>query len=119
MPPASTGAVLAAIGASDPVLVVALTAAGLLEGAAALGAAQARVLSRDASTVNRRDWVLATAAGFAWFVGMGGAALIGSGIAAPAVLLRRLHSGRRAGTPGHSDPQVLTTSRWSPHRGGC
>ena len=32
MPPASTGAVLAAIGASDPVLVVGLTVAGLFEG---------------------------------------------------------------------------------------
>ena len=54
VPPASTGAVLAAIEASDPVLVVGLTLAGLFEGAA-LGAAQATVLSRDAPAVNRRD----------------------------------------------------------------
>ena len=79
---------MAAIEASDPVLFVGLTLAGLFEGAA-LGAAQATVLSRDAPAVNRRDWVLATsaAAGFAGFVGMGGAALTGSGIAPPGALL--------------------------------
>ncbi|HEX6311358.1 MAG TPA: hypothetical protein VF152_06995 [Acidimicrobiia bacterium] len=87
VPPAVTGASLAAAGVSDAALVVGLTVAGLLEGAA-LGAAQAWVLARSAPAVDRRAWVLATtaAAGFAWFVGMSGGALAGSAVAPPAVL---------------------------------
>ena len=55
-------------------------------------AAQQRVLARDAPAVEGRAWVAATvaAAGFAWFVGMGGAAVMGAGIEpawAPAALL--------------------------------
>lgn len=87
VPPALTGATLAAIGVGDAVLVLGLTAAGLLEGAC-LGLAQAWVLARHAPSVDRRDWVVATtvAAGFAWFVGMGGGALMGSEVAPPGVL---------------------------------
>ncbi len=87
VPPAVTGATMAAIGASDLALVMGLTLAGLVEGGA-IGMAQARVLARFAPNIDRRDWVLATAAaaGFAWFVGMGGAALMGADVA-PAALL--------------------------------
>jgi hypothetical protein len=87
LPPALTGAALAAAGAPDAWLVVGLTLAGLLEGAA-LGAAQARVLGGVAPSLRGRDWVLATAAAaaFAWFVGMGGAALLGA-TGAPALLV--------------------------------
>ena len=86
--PAVTGATLAAIGAPDAVLVVGLTIAGLVEGAA-IGTAQAVVLADHAPEVDRRAWVVATviAAGFAWFVGMGGGALMGGTSVAPAVLL--------------------------------
>lgn len=90
VPPAVTGATLAAIGASDPVFVAGLTIAGLVEGAA-LGVAQAWVLARHAPAVDGRAWVVATttAAGVAWFVGMGGGALMGSD-GAPAGLLLAL-----------------------------
>jgi hypothetical protein len=79
IPPAVTGATLAALDAPDPALVAGLTAAGVLEGLA-LGVAQSRVLRRFAPTVDRRAWIRATAAaaGFAWFVGMGGGAVMGS-----------------------------------------
>lgn len=88
VPPAVTGATLGALGSPDAVMVVGLTAAGLLEGAA-LGAAQARVLARHAPGVDGRAWVVATAAaaGFAWFAGMGGGALMGADVAPPGVLL--------------------------------
>jgi hypothetical protein len=87
VPPAVTGATLAAVGAADVVLVAGLTVAGLFEGAV-VGVAQARVLARGAPAVDGRDWVAATAAaaGFAWFVGMGGGSLMGSEIAPPGVL---------------------------------
>jgi hypothetical protein len=79
IPPAVTGATLTALEASDPALVAGLTAAGVLEGLA-LGVAQSRVLRRFAPTVDRRAWIRATAAaaGFAWLVGMGGGAVMGS-----------------------------------------
>ena len=88
IPPAVTGATLAAVGASDGVLVVGLTIAGLLEGAA-IGGTQVHVLRHHAPLVNRRNWVVATvaAAGFAWFVGMGGGALMGADVVAPALLV--------------------------------
>lgn len=87
IPPAVTGAVLAWAGAQDLFLVIGLTLAGLLEGAA-IGATQAQVLDRYAPNVNGRDWVMATAgaAGFAWFVGMGGGALMSTDVA-PQVML--------------------------------
>jgi hypothetical protein len=91
LPPAICGATLAAIGVPDVVLVVGLTIAGLLEGLA-IGIAQARVLTRFAPDVDAHDWVVATvaAAGFAWFVGMGGGTLMGANVGPPilvAVLL--------------------------------
>jgi hypothetical protein len=87
VPPAVVGASLASVDASDLALVAGLTLAGLLEGAA-IGAAQARVLARYAPNVRGRDWVVATitAAGLAWFVGMGGGALMGADVAPPALL---------------------------------
>ena len=96
--PAVTGATLATVGAPDALLVIGLTLAGLVEGAA-VGTAQARVLAGYAPAVDRRDWVLATvlAAGFAWFVGMGGGALMGTTAVAPAVLLVLLRC--RGGLP--------------------
>lgn len=88
LPPAVVGATLGAIGAADWALVVGLTLAGLLEGAA-LGATQSHVLRRYAPAVDGRAWLLATttAAGFAWFVGMGGGALMGADVAPTAVLV--------------------------------
>lgn len=88
VPPAVTGATLGALGASDMLLVLGLTLAGALEGVA-LGVAQARVLARHAPAVNGRRWVAATAvaAAFAWFVGMGGGALMGSDVVPPALLV--------------------------------
>ena len=79
IPPAVTGATLAALGASDPVLVIGLTLAGMAEGAV-LGVAQAKVLSGYRPAVDDRAWVRATAlaAGLAWFVGMGGGAVMGT-----------------------------------------
>lgn len=87
IPPAVTGVVLVTQGATDVVLVVGLTMAGVLEGAA-IGLTQAYVLARFAPEVDGRRWLIATsaAAGFAWFVGMGGSALIGTNAAPPAVL---------------------------------
>ncbi len=91
VPPAITGATLGTLGVPDAVLVVALSVAGLLEGAA-IGITQARVLAHHAPTVDRRGWVIATmaAAGFAWFVGMGGGALMGAADTRPALLLALL-----------------------------
>lgn len=88
VPPAVTGASLAALGAGDVALVLGLTVAGALEGLS-VGAAQAAVMRRHAPDVDRRRWVGATVAGaaFAWMVGMGGGALMGSAVAPPAVLL--------------------------------
>lgn len=79
VPPAIVGATLGSIGVSDPVLVAGLTLAGLLEGAC-IGFAQRLVLRTDAPQVDGRAWMLATivAAGLAWFVGMGGGALMGA-----------------------------------------
>jgi hypothetical protein len=87
VPPAVMGATLATVGASDVVLVFGLTLAGILEGLA-IGVAQARVLACHAPNIDRRDWVVATAAaaGFAWFIGMGAGALIGADVAPPALL---------------------------------
>jgi hypothetical protein len=86
LPPALVGAALGATGVDDWVLVGGLTLAGTLEGGA-IGLAQSRVLRRAAPLIDRRGWVAATvvAAGFAWLVGMGGGALMGSG-AVPAWL---------------------------------
>ena len=91
VPPAVTGATLAAIGVPDGLLVLGLTIAGLLEGLA-LGVSQSWVLARYAPAVDGRSWVVATtaAAGFAWFVGMGGGALMGSTVAPPGLLLALL-----------------------------
>jgi hypothetical protein len=90
VPPALTGAALAAVGVADVVLVAGLVLAGLLEGAT-IGVAQSLVLARYAPAVDRRDWVVATAAAacFAWFVGMAGGAVISAGIA-PAGLVAAL-----------------------------
>ena len=87
IPPAVTGATLASLGAPDVVLVVGLSLAGILEGAT-IGVAQARVLARYAPDIDGRDWVVATAAagGFAWFVGMGGGALMSADAAPPALI---------------------------------
>jgi hypothetical protein len=84
LPPAVVGAVLATTHAPDAVLVAALTVAGVAEGAA-LGVAQASVLARHLPAIDRRAWIgaTATAAGVAWFAGMGGSAVVG----APAVPL--------------------------------
>ena len=91
LPPATAGAALSTIGVTDLILVVGLTITGLMEGAI-LGVAQSRVLARHAPAVNGRAWVVATteAAGFAWFVGMGGGALMGSQIAPAGLLLALL-----------------------------
>lgn len=88
VPPAVTGATLGTLGVPDPVLVAGLTAAGVVEGAV-LGAAQRTVLERWAAAVDGRAWVVATAtaAAFAWFVGMAGGALMGADIAPPGLLL--------------------------------
>lgn len=88
VPPAVTGATLAAIGAPDAALVLGLTLAGSLEGAA-IGVTGSRVLARYAPKVDGRRWVSATAAAaaFAWLVGMGGGALMGADVAPPALLL--------------------------------
>lgn len=88
VPPAVTGATLAALGAPDLALVVGLTLAGALEGLS-VGVAQAAVLRRHLPGVDRRRWTRATMAGaaFAWLVGMGGGALMGSDPASPALLL--------------------------------
>lgn len=88
VPPAVTGAALGAANAPDLVLVVGLTVAGAMEGAV-LGMAQATVLRRHAPAVDRRRWVVATAvaASFAWFVGMGGGAAMGSSGGSPALLV--------------------------------
>jgi hypothetical protein len=87
VPPAATGATLAGVGAPDVALVVGLTVAGALEGAI-LGVFQARVLDRFVASLDGRAWVLATAAAasFAWLVGMGGGALMGSEVAPAGVL---------------------------------
>src|SRR5215218_4066205 len=53
LPPAITGATLAAWGAPDVVLVAGLTLAGCLEGGA-IGIAQARVLARHAPALDGR-----------------------------------------------------------------
>jgi hypothetical protein len=79
--PAVGGATLATRGAPDYVMIPALTVAGMIEGLA-LGVTQRQVLARYAPEVDGRAWVLATvgAAGFAWFVGMAGGALMGADI---------------------------------------
>lgn len=77
VPPAATGAALAAAGAGDALLVGGLVAAGFLEGAV-LGWAQAAVLRGVLPAVRFRDWVLATAAGaaLAWAAGMSASPLL-------------------------------------------
>ena len=87
LPPAVVGTALGSAGASDPVMVVGLAAAGALEGAA-LGYAQSRVLDRHLPALDGTAWVLATAgaAAFAWAVGMGGPALFDSGLPVGLVL---------------------------------
>lgn len=86
VPPAVTGATLAALDAPDPVLVAGLVLAGLLEGAV-IGIAGARVLRRHAPDVSRAGWVRATmlAAGLAWLAGMGGGSLMGAEVLPPAL----------------------------------
>ena len=88
VPPAAAGALLAAAEATDAVMVAGLATAGVAEGAI-LGAVQASVLSRWAPEVDRGAWVRGTAvaAGFAWMVGMGGGALMGSEVLPRSVLL--------------------------------
>ncbi len=78
LPLAIVGVALVSLGAADPLLVIGLTAAGALEGAA-IGTTQSRVLSGYWPGLVRRDWIVATAtaASLAWFVGMGGSALAG------------------------------------------
>ncbi|HXV94568.1 MAG TPA: hypothetical protein VD813_14785 [Pseudonocardia sp.] len=77
VPPAVTGAALAALGAPDALLVAGLVVAGAVEGAV-LGAAQAHVMGPVLPAVAPRRWVVATAAGaaIAWLAGMGGSALL-------------------------------------------
>lgn len=77
VPPALTGASLAALGVGDAVLTAGLTLAGSLEGAA-LGWAQSAVLARRIPELRRDRWIGATAlaAALAWLAGMGGAAAI-------------------------------------------
>jgi hypothetical protein len=88
VPPALAGAALATVGVADAVFVLGLTIAGALEGVV-IGVAQAWVLARYASDVSGRRWVVATAAAasFAWFVGMAGSSVLGSGIAPVGFLL--------------------------------
>lgn len=77
LPPALTGVALVALDASDPVIVVALTVAGVLEGLA-LGIAQVGPLRSTWPEIDGASWVKATAlaAGLAWLVGMGGSSLV-------------------------------------------
>jgi hypothetical protein len=79
LPPAVTGAALATAGVGDLTLTVGLTLAGSLEGAA-LGYAQARVVTGVLPGLSMRRWILATALGaaLAWLAGMGGSAAIGA-----------------------------------------
>jgi hypothetical protein len=126
VPPAVTGAVLGAADAPDAVLVAGLTLAGLAEGAA-LGTAQRRVLRDAAPAVDGQRWVLATtlAAGFAWLVGMGGGALLGSGHAGP-WLLALLVPGWVTALVGMGGAQwlvlrraVARSARWVPVTAGA
>ena len=77
VPPALTGAALAASGATQGMMVAGLVVAGALEGAV-LGAAQARVLVQALPGLDGRRWILATSLGaaVAWLAGMGGSALV-------------------------------------------
>ncbi len=79
IPPAVTGALLAGAGIDGFPLVLGLTVAGSLEGAA-LGFAQSRVLSRHVPPLDGGRWIAwtAAAAAFAWFAGMSGPALFES-----------------------------------------
>ena len=87
VPPALVGAWLGSTQAGDAATVIGLTLAGALEGAS-IGTAQAFVLGRHDAGVPRARWVAATAAGaaLAWFVGMGGAAVMGAA-SSPVVLV--------------------------------
>lgn len=116
VPPAITGATLAALGVPDPILVAGLTGAGLLEGAA-IGVAQARVLACYAPAVDGRRWVEATmaAAAFAWFVGMGGGAVMGSDAAPRALLALLLVPAWCAGLLSMGYGQWLVLRRAAPH----
>jgi len=80
IPPAVVGAWLGSTGAGDAALIAGLTLAGAGEGAA-IGSAQAYVLRHHGSGIPRGSWIAATATGaaVAWFVGMGGAAVMGAG----------------------------------------
>lgn len=80
--PAIAGAALAAVSVNDAILLLGLVAAGLVEGFT-IGATQAFVLSRHIPDFAPRSWIVATvvSAGYAWFVGMGGALLLGSDVA--------------------------------------
>lgn len=79
LPPVLAGTTLVALDAAEPLLVLGLTAAGLLEGLA-IGSANAWVLHRHAPAVDGRRWIGATVlgAGLAWLAGMGGSALLGA-----------------------------------------
>jgi hypothetical protein len=81
IPPAMVGTALGRAGAGDAALVLGLALAGALEGAA-IGFTGSRVLARYLPDVDDRAWIIATsaAAAFAWAVGMGGPALLTSGI---------------------------------------
>lgn len=75
--PAVAGVALATAQVADGWMVLGLTLAGMVEGLA-IGTFGARVLGRHLPGFDRRGWITATtlAAGFAWFVGMGGSALL-------------------------------------------
>ena len=127
VPPAVTGATLAALGAPDVAMVIGLTLAGTLEGLS-VGAAQAAVLRRHAAGVDGRRWVRATMVGaaFAWFVGMGGGALMGSSVAPPALLVVVLVPGWTAAllAMGFLQWRVLRatvprSARWVPVNAGA
>ena len=87
VPPAATGAVLAANDAGDAALVVGLTIAGAVEGAV-LGAAQAQVLRSRWPAIERRSWIRATAAGagVAWLTGMSASVALPADDPSPALV---------------------------------
>lgn len=120
VPPALTGAALAANDAGDVAMTISLTAAGLLEGLA-IGVAQRHVLQRHAPAIDGGRWVLATTAGagLAWLVGMGGSAALQQRPAPLAVLIAVLVPlwvvGLLAMGAGQwlvMRPQVPHSSRW-------
>lgn len=77
LPPALVGVLLVTMEVSDLIIVLGLTAAGVLEGVA-LGVAQSGPIRSVWPQIERSSWVKATAmsAGLAWLVGMGGSSLV-------------------------------------------